>query len=211
MSALILFSGGKDSVLGYKKSVDSGKIIEAGLGYAFADQSHINGNVIEAIANACRIPDFTMKIYTFDEISTVSLTKKLSDEILLKKQLHPDIDTLIVGADGAQTLSMLLFYIRIAHASGVSVYVPYYDSYDIDFFNDLTLYDLEIRLQNYSEDPTVDKIYNSNDIIPISYLYSAFNNNIIGIYSEMQTIVTNASFYTHSVSTHVVDGTIQLR
>ena len=209
MSALILFSGGKDSVLGYKKSINSGKVIKAGLGYGFSNNSTVDPAVVQAIADACGIPDFTMREYSFDEISTVSLTRKLTDEILLKKQLHPDIDTLIVGADRAQTLNMLLFYVRIAHAAGVSVYVPYYDSYDTEFFNDLTLYNLEVRLVNYKKN--MIGIYNPNDVLPLSYLSSAFDIDNTEIYSEIQSIVTNADFYTHPVLTEAVNGVIQLK
>jgi diphthamide synthase (EF-2-diphthine--ammonia ligase) len=211
MSALILFSGGKDSVLGYKKSINSGKIVEAGLGYGFSNDPKVDPSVVVAIADACGIPDFTMREYSFDEISTISLTKKLADEILLKKQSHPDIDTLIVGADRAQTLNMLLFYIRIAHAAGVSVYVPYYDSYDTEFFNDLTLYNLEVRLVNYKKYRNVEEIYNPNDVLPLSYLSSAFDSDDTATYSEIQTIITNADFYTHPVLTQVVNGVIQLK
>lgn len=209
MSALILFSGGKDSVLGYKKAIDSGKIVEAGIGYSFSDSHKMNNNVVEAIANACGIPDFTMYSYTNEEITSVSLTTKLADAILLKKESHPNIDTLIVGADGSQTLSMLLFYIRIAHAAKVSVYVPYYDSYDTEFFKDLLRYNLEIRLHNYAHD-SVDKTYNPNDIVPVTYLLNAFKKSNTSLYSEMHTIITNAKFYKRRVRTKLVNNVIQL-
>jgi diphthamide synthase (EF-2-diphthine--ammonia ligase) len=211
MSALILFSGGKDSVMGYKKSIDSGKVVEAGLGYYFTDDLKVDPAVVRAVADAAGVPDFTMREYSYDEISRVSLTSMVANEIILKKQSHPDIDTIIVCADRAQPLNILLYFIRVAHAAGVSVYIPYlHDAHGTEFFNDLDRYNAEVRLVNYKKN-MVGGIYNPNDIVPLSYISLAFDSNNAEIYSDIQSIVTNADFYTHPVLTKVVNGVIQLK
>lgn len=204
MDAIILFSGGKDSIAAYRKAIKNGYNIVAGFTYGLKD----DGGMFEAIAESAGIPNYTVARYTTQEITDNTITKLISDQLLQIKSKFP-ATTLIIGADSSQGLALWLFYLRIAHATGLKLYIPYLDCYDTDFFDDLKSDNVEVRLWFFQDTITNPPNYNPGDILPIDFLKSQFDQKVLSVISEAQTFVTNASFFKHPVSFNIVNGVIQ--
>lgn len=208
MDAILLFSSGKDSLMAYRKSQENGYNVVAGFSYNFSDAEMVSTTVVSNIAEKAGIPQLVTYSFTTNQIAATPLPTLLTAQLTNMLVTYPNAKTLILGSDVFQSVVMFLFYLRIAHAVGMTVYIPYSDCYDSEFFADMHRYGLEIRLVKFSDTTTNPPNYNRNDVVPVSVFENAYAENNLPIVSETQTIVTNANFFSQPVFTRVDNNNI---
>lgn len=211
MDAILLFSGGKDSLMAFRKSQENGYNVVAGFSYQFADSVMVAQPVLNKIAENAGIPNLTTYSFTESQIAATPLPISLTEQLRNLLITYPNAKTLILGADVFQSFVMFLFYIRIAHAAGMSLYIPYSDCFSTEFYNDMRRYNLEIRLVKFTPQSN-PPAYEKNNVLPISMFEEAYSNKNLPLASETQTIVTNGNFFSSPVHTTVdANGVIQLQ
>lgn len=212
MDAILLFSGGKDSLMAYRKSQENGYNIVAGFSYLFSDAEMVSQNVLSTIAARAGITNLVTYSFTTATIAATPLPELLVAQLKTMLVTYPNAKTLILGSDVFQSVVMFMFYLRIAHAAGMTVYIPYSDCYDTEFFSDMRRYNLELRLIKFSSNLTNPPNYNRNDVVPISVFETGYQDNNLSLVSETQTLVTNATFFSQPVVTTLdANNVIQLQ
>lgn len=203
MKAIILFSGGKDSVMSLLRARKNGiNIVGAIRIYFGASENNsvltdVSSDIVQAVASSLGIVNFKTHSMDLDLMIGDYTNIMWYNAIKEMKDMHPDVDTLIVGADASQIANMQLFYCRLAHALNMSVYVPYMNDYDPEFINDLI--EEECLLKIVYATPYAVTPYSIGDVLTPQDVADALINGNHNVYSRLQTVVINGKSFAHAI------------
>lgn len=204
MKAIILFSGGKDSILALNKARKNGIDVVGAIRVYFdnsgnsSDITDVTSDIVEKVANSLGITDFKSHSIDLDLMVGDYTNIMWYNAIKEMKDRHPDVDTLIVGADASQIANMQLFYCRLAHSLGMSVYVPYMHDYSTQFINDLLEEDFLLKIVYAT--PLAVTPYSVGDTITSQEVVNAINEGNHNIYSRLHTIAIDGKSFQYKVN-----------
>ena len=202
--AIILFSGGKDSVMALLRARARGLDIVGAVRMTFtesgntSDLTDVTPDIIDAIGASLGISDVQSHDIPLDQMIGNTTNILWFNAIKEMKDRHPDADTLIIGADGSQIANMQLFYCRLAHSLDMSIYVPYLNDYDPQFLIDLANEELELAVVYVP--PHFGITYKTGDTLTSQDIIDAFANDQQDLYSKVHTIAINGKSFSNKIN-----------
>jgi len=202
--AIILFSGGKDSVMALLRARVQGITVVGAVRMSFiepgntSDITDVTPDIIDAIGKSLDVNDVQSHDIQLDQMIGNTTNILWFNAIKEMKDRHLDADTLIIGADGSQIANMQLFYCRLAHSLGMSIYVPYLNDYDPQFLTDLSNEELELMVVYVS--PHFDIPYKTGDVLTSQDIVNAYMNNQQDLYSKVHTIAFNGKSFQNKIN-----------
>lgn len=213
-NAIILFSGGKDSVMALLRAKEQGINVVGAVRMTFSEPGNtsnitdVTPDIIDSIAESLGIQDCESYDIQLDKMVGSYTNTLWYESIKTMKDRHPTVDTLIIGADGSQIANMQLFYCRLAHSLGMSVYVPYLNDYDPSFINGLMNERLVLKVVYVT--PFGDITYVPGDTITSHDILNAYNNGYHDIYSKIHTIAVDGKSFKYPINTQLINGKLVL-
>jgi diphthamide synthase (EF-2-diphthine--ammonia ligase) len=196
--AIILFSGGKDSVLALRRARQDGLEVVAACNAHFDVEMAIHADVYAEIAKSCGIDNIYQGRLAWDEMVATGALDRFISVIKPALEAHPGIDTMIIGTDGSQGGIMMLFYTRMAEALGLSIYVPYLMDYDEHFFTDMEEANLYLTVVGYPK-KVEGQVEVLGNISAKEFIEARQSDNQM-VYSQVQTVVTNGDLFSYPVN-----------
>jgi diphthamide synthase (EF-2-diphthine--ammonia ligase) len=212
--AIILFSGGKDSVMALLRAKEQGINIVGAVRMTFSEPGNTSNitdatsDIIDSIAESLGVQDCESYDIQLDKMFGNYTNAMWYDALKIMKDRHPTVDTLIVGADGSQIANMQLFYCRLAHSLGMSVYVPYLNDYDPSFIQDLANEQLTLKVVYVTPFGAIP--YAIGDTITAQDILIAYKNGDHDIYSKIHTIAVDGKSFKYPINTQLIDGKLVL-